>query len=79
LTRAAFSEAWFDETSCKDGIAHLENYSKAWNEKLGCWSATPKKDIHTEAADAIRQYAQGYTKPADSSVAARYRERRGLT
>ncbi len=79
LTRAAFSEAWFDETACKYGIAHLENYSKAWNEKAGCWSATPKKDIHTEAADAIRQYAQGYTGPADSSVAARYRERRGLT
>jgi hypothetical protein len=60
LTRNAFADCWFDETDCKDGIAHLENYSKSWNQNAGRWSDTPKHDIHSEAADAYRQYAQGY-------------------
>lgn len=79
LTRAAFSQCWFDSENCKEGLAHLENYSKSWNEKAGCWSALPKKDIHTEAADALRQYSQGY-RAKDHMVddAQRYREKRGL-
>ncbi len=60
LTRAAFSSCWFDETACKEGLLHLENYGKKWNEAAGCWSETPKKDVHTEAADAFRQFAQGF-------------------
>lgn len=60
LTRDAFGQCRFDESGCKEGIAHLDNYSKSWNEKAGCWSDTPKHDIHSEAADAIRQFAQGY-------------------
>lgn len=58
LTRTAFAEAWIDETGCKEGIEHLEGYRKAWNEKAGCWSDTPVKNIHTEGADAFRQWAQ---------------------
>jgi hypothetical protein len=82
LTRAALSQCWFDDTAesgGKDGLAHLENYSKAWNERLGCWSAQPRHDIHSEAADAIRQFAQGYQPKAQAAdVAARFREKRGL-
>ena len=78
LTRSAFSESYFDEVGCKEGIAHLENYSKAWNDRAGCWSTTPKKDIHTEAADAFRQFAQGYTpKTSKTDDAAAYRRSRG--
>jgi hypothetical protein len=64
LTRAAFSQCRFDEAGCKEGIAHLDNYSKSWNERAGCWSDIPKHDIHSEAADAIRQFAQGYVPSA---------------
>ncbi len=78
LTRAAFGECYFDETGCKEGLAHLENYSKSWNERAGCWSAIPKHDIHSEAADAYRQFAQGYTHKDQSADAAAYRKRRGL-
>lgn len=79
LTRAVLSQCWFDETACKDGIAHLDNYSKSWNDRAGCWSATPKKDIHTEAADALRQFAQGYSPKDDhAESAARFRKLRGL-
>jgi hypothetical protein len=58
LARAIFSQCRFDETGCKEGIAHLENYSKAWNAQAGCWSSNPKHDIHSEAADAFRQFPQ---------------------
>lgn len=79
LTRSALSECWFDASGCKEGIEHLENYSKSWNDRAGCWSATPKKDIHTEAADALRQYAQGYQHKDSSADAEAYRKKRGLT
>jgi hypothetical protein len=58
LTRSAFSQAWIDEESCKEGIAHLDNYSKKWNAQAGCWHEYPIKNVHTEAADAFRQWAQ---------------------
>lgn len=63
LTRTAFSTSTFDAEGCKEGLLHLDNYSKTWNPHLGCWSNTPKHDIHSEAADGYRQYAQGYTVP----------------
>ena len=56
--RAAFNQAWFDETACKEGLDHLAAYRKKWNENAGCWSDTPAHDIHSEAADAFRQWAQ---------------------
>lgn len=58
--RDIFSQCWFDETRCKDGLAHLENYRKEWNDRQGCWKDKPRHDIHSEAADAFRQFAQGY-------------------
>jgi hypothetical protein len=60
-TRDVFGQCWFDETNCKEGIAHLESYRKEWNMRAECWSETPRHDIHSEAADAFRQFAQGYT------------------
>lgn len=60
LVRDVFSQCTFDEEGCKDGIAHLAMYKKEWNARLGVWSDTPRHDIHSEAADAIRQFAQGF-------------------
>lgn len=59
-TRNAFASCWFDETECKDGISHLENYRKVWSNTLGRFTDLPRHDIHSEAADAFRQFAQGY-------------------
>lgn len=64
LTRNAFSQCTFDEEGCKEGLAHLSNYRKRWNKQLACWSSEPLHDIHSEAADAIRQFAQGYIAPS---------------
>lgn len=58
ITRSHFSTAYFDETGCKLGFAHLENYKKKWNEKEGRWSDEPRKDHTSEGADAFRQWAQ---------------------
>jgi hypothetical protein len=60
LTRNKFGNCFFDETACKEGLAHLAAYGKSWNDRAGCWSSEPKHDIHSEAADAFRQYGQGF-------------------
>lgn len=61
-TRDVFPMLWFDETQCKEGLAHLESYRKKWNERQACWSDQPDKaGGHSEAADALRQFAQAYT------------------
>lgn len=65
LTRDVFGQCWFDEEGCKDGLAHLASYRKDWNARLGAWSDRPRHDVHSEAADAFRQFAQGYRAEVD--------------
>lgn len=60
MTRSAFSTSWFDQTACKDGLIHLAGYKKKWNRSTGSWSDDPVKNIHREAADAYRQFAQSH-------------------
>lgn len=71
--RDIFSQCWFDETACADGLAHLGQYRKQWNDRLGVWSDVPRHDIHSEAADAFRQFGQGWQ---DNTVSAGQRPRR---
>jgi len=68
LMRSVFSQCTFDEAGCKEGLAHVSQYKKEWNQRLGCWRNTPRHDIHSEAADAIRQFAQGYKGKGDALV-----------
>ena len=65
LTRAAYSHSWFDDTECKPGVIHLAGYKKRWNRAIGAWSDEPVKNPHREAADAYRQFAQGFDAPAE--------------
>jgi hypothetical protein len=64
-TRDVFGSCQFDETLCEAGIVHLAMYKKRWNATAGCWSDLPLKDIHTEGADAFRQFAQGFDPDSD--------------
>jgi hypothetical protein len=57
-TRDSFSTCWFDEVSCKGGILHLDSYRKKWNSTTARFTDQPVKDIHTECADAFRQFGQ---------------------
>lgn len=60
-TRDMFPLLWFDEERCKDGIIHIENYRRRWNERQATWSSIPDKTGgHSEAADALRQLAQAF-------------------
>ena len=58
LLRNDFHTYEFDEDACKDGLAHLEAYSREWNVRLQTWDDRPRHDEHSHAADAIRQKAQ---------------------
>lgn len=62
--RDVFATCWFDAAACKAGLDHLSLYGKDWNERLQIWSSQPRHDLHSEAADAFRQFAQGYSDPA---------------
>ena len=64
MVRDAFSQYWFDETLCAEGIAHIAQYKKRWVTRTASWADQPLKDIHTEAADSLRQHAQGYRTPS---------------
>jgi len=57
-TRNKFSSCWFDEVACKNGIIHLDRYSKRWNSTTGRFTNVPLHDVHSEAADAFRQFGQ---------------------
>lgn len=71
LTRAFLSKCTFDAVGCANGLIHLQNYRKDWDETHGTWKHSPRKDEHTEAADAIRQAAQGYKSTASTKAASR--------
>lgn len=60
MVRNEFPSCRFDAKHCSVGLAHLGNYRKEWNTRLGTWSDQPKHDDASNAADALRQFAQGY-------------------
>jgi len=80
LVRKKFSGYAFDAVGCKEGLVHLGAYRKRWNRSAAAWSSEPFKDKHTEAADALRQHAQGYVPPnpaaAETFAAFKNRNRR---
>lgn len=57
-TRDAFSTCLFDEVGCKEGLIHLELYRKEWDSRGACWKDNPKHDVHSNGADAFRQFGQ---------------------
>lgn len=62
LTRQAMDRSRFHASLCKEGIAHLENYTREYNTRLQVWHDHPRHDEHSHAADAFRQHAQGYSR-----------------
>jgi hypothetical protein len=60
-TRRMLGSCKFDQTNCAAGIDHIERYHKKLSRTTGMWIDTPEKhDGHSEAADALRQCAQGF-------------------
>lgn len=52
----------FDEVKCVEGISHLENYRKEWDDKRGCWKDRPLHDHTSHGADAFRYLANSQSK-----------------
>ena len=56
---ALMNDVWFDMDRCKNGLKHLENYTRKFNSHAQTYTSEPvKTDGHSEAADAFRQFAQ---------------------
>jgi len=59
LTRQALAQVWFDAQRCEAGLARLANYRKRFNQRAGAYVNVPDKtNGASEAADALRQFAQ---------------------
>ncbi len=61
--RTKLPQCEFDELGCDQGIKHLENYSREWDEKYGVWKSKPRHDDHSHGADAFATFADGYHGP----------------
>ena len=62
LAREILPRCEFDETKCAEGISHLENYRKEWDDKKGCWKDKPLHDHTSHGADGFRYFAVAMTK-----------------
>jgi hypothetical protein len=55
--RSVLTDCWIDEERCALGLVRLENYRKAWNDKLGTYMSRPLHDEHSNGADAFQTLA----------------------
>lgn len=60
-TKMIFNRFYFDETHCAEGIKHIDGYRKDWDDKLGQFKATPRHDLHSHCADALRTLGIAWT------------------
>lgn len=58
--RTIIPVSYFDEEACDEGLVHLENYQKEYDEKLKTFKKKPKHDEHCHSADAMRTGAVGF-------------------
>jgi hypothetical protein len=55
--RSILNRCWFDEKKCAGGIKALDNYTKEWDDKRGCWKSQPLHNQYSHYADAFRYLA----------------------
>lgn len=61
--RRMLGMSWFNEKHCEQGIRCLDNYRKAWNDRLSTWSREPLHDWASHGADSYMTGAMGYSPP----------------
>jgi phage terminase large subunit len=69
-TRLLLPRCWFDSERCKDGIAALRAYHKAFDDKRQTWRDRPEHDWSSHAADAFRYGAMAAIEAALPTFAA---------
>lgn len=57
--RRMLNMAWVDDEHCRRGVEVLDNYRKAWNEKMGMFKSEPVHDWASHGSDALQQGAMG--------------------
>lgn len=60
MMRQVFSICRFDEEGCGKGLEHLSTFRFERDQRNDRYKDTPKKGPEKHAADAIRQFAQGW-------------------
>jgi hypothetical protein len=55
--RMIFPVCWFDRTRCEDGLEHLRQYRRQWDEDRKMFGPDPAKTPHNHTADAFRYAA----------------------
>jgi phage terminase large subunit len=68
---------WFDSERCYQGIEHLRNYRREWDDKAQIFKDRPLHNEASHAADAFRQLALGIDK--ERPLVEPEREERGIT
>ena len=64
--RMVLAVSWFDRTRCMDGIEHLRQYRRQWDEDRKMFGPDPAKTPHNHTADAFR-YAAIAMRDGDAS------------
>lgn len=67
LVRTGLSKCWFDRTKCQEGLKHLENYAKRWNNSFGGWTSEPVHNDASHASDSFRYLIAGLSRVTGSS------------
>lgn len=67
--RILFPRFYFDEQNTEALYNALANYRKDWDAKLGVWKNTPRHDMNSHFADAVRVLATTWTEvlPVDET------------
>lgn len=58
--RDVLPRCWFDEEGAAQGIKHLDNHRKEWDDKYGRWRDRPFHGPACHGADSFEQFARGY-------------------
>ena len=61
LVRSGFARCYFDQ-KCEEGLSHLGNYVKEWNNQMGCFADRPRHDEHEHASSSFRYGMQAILK-----------------
>lgn len=61
--RATFPHAWFDADKCEDGIEHLRNFKREWDDEKKVFSMKPVHDQASHAASAWRTLSLVWRQP----------------
>jgi hypothetical protein len=58
IVKAFFDLVAFDRVGCAEGLKHLQNYRKEWDDKLATWKARPLHNQASDGADGFRTAAE---------------------